>query len=206
MTDTHVCQRCGQTHMRCSGHRQDGQPCGQPAMLGQRVCRKHGGKAPQAMAAAKARMAQEEARRLAQTLGEPVETDPVEALHNLIRWSAGHVNWYRSQLVQFLPDALVWGDVEVKQSDLQGLTVVQRSQVNAWLVLYNEERKFLATICAKAIHAGLAEREVRLEEQQGALIAEIMRAVLADLELTPDQQTKALQVVPMHLRRAASLN
>lgn len=203
MTETQVCERCGQTHTRCAGHRNDGQPCGLIPRRGATVCKRHGGAAPQVRAAADRRVAQQEAQKIVATLGKPINTDPVEALHNLIHWSAGHVEWYRQQLARYLPDALVWGDAEVKQSDLQGLTVVQKAAVNTWLVLYNEERKFLAGICARAIHAGLAEREVRLEEKRGALIADVIRAVLAQLELTPAQQERALDLVPLTLRKAA---
>lgn len=48
-----------------------------------------------------------------------------------------------------------------------------------------EERDRCATMAVKAIAAGLAERQVRLAEQQGALVAELIRGTLTDLGLDP---------------------
>jgi hypothetical protein len=96
----------------------------------------------------------------------------------------------------------VWGDVEVRD-DRTGQTVIQKAEVNLWLLLFNEECRELRALCRTAVDVGLAEREVRLAEQHGALIAEVLRTVLADLELTPEQQTRALNVVPLRLRERA---
>lgn len=57
VSDPMPCQKCGQVHPRgCVGHKRNGDPCGQPAMKGGWVCKMHGGKAPQVMAAAEARL------------------------------------------------------------------------------------------------------------------------------------------------------
>lgn len=63
------------------------------------------------------------------------------------------------------------------------------------------ERDRCATFAAKAIAAGLAERQVRLAEKHGALIADVLRAVLGDPELglTTEQRKKAPGVARRHL-------
>jgi hypothetical protein len=48
-----------------------------------------------------------------------------------------------------------------------------------------DERDRCAGMAAKAIAAGLAERQVRLAEQQGQLVAEVIRAMLTDLGHDP---------------------
>jgi hypothetical protein len=59
-------------------------------------------------------------------------------------------------------------------------------------------------VCEAAIRAGIEERRVRLAEQQGALVADVIRKILGDLELTPEQAAKAGEVVPIRLRSLAS--
>jgi hypothetical protein len=51
-----------------------------------------------------------------------------------------------------------------------------------------EERDRCATFAAKAIAAGLAERQVRLAERQGAEMAGVFRRVLAALGLSAEQR------------------
>ena len=67
-----------------------------------------------------------------------------------------------------------------------------------------DERDRCANFAAKAIAAGLAERQVRLAEQQAALIVGMIRSLLAELSLSPDQQATAVEVVPRLLRAIAA--
>ncbi len=51
------CKRCGFVHGKCHAHSsRTGNPCKLPPMLGQKVCRKHGGAAPQCRAKAAKRL------------------------------------------------------------------------------------------------------------------------------------------------------
>ncbi|MGH9288075.1 MAG: hypothetical protein ACRD0V_07280 [Acidimicrobiales bacterium] len=66
-----------------------------------------------------------------------------------------------------------------------------------------QERDRCAGMAAKAVAAGLAERQVRLAERHGEMIADVLRAVLADPDLgLTDQQRRA---VPGVTRRHLSL-
>lgn len=62
------------------------------------------------------------------------------------------------------------------------------------------ERKLCADFATKAIAAGLAERQVRLAEQQGAMLYSVISAVLGDLRLSPEQEALIGEVVPRRLR------
>lgn len=82
------CDRCGQPHARCIGHRRDGEPCTQWRMTGQLVCKMHGGLNPQAMAKAAERVTEARAEAEVQRLwvglenATPVE-NPVKAMQQL---------------------------------------------------------------------------------------------------------------------------
>lgn len=89
MTDEPMhCDRCGEPHARCRGHRRDGRPCTNWPLEGQRVCRMHGGSAPQSIAAAEQRQAEKAANAEIDRLwlgfanAQPV-TDPVASLQRL---------------------------------------------------------------------------------------------------------------------------
>ncbi len=69
--------------------------------------------------------------------------------------------------------------------------------------MYQAERQHLVRAAKAAIDAGVAERQVRLAEQQGQLIAEVMRKILDDRGLTPEQQREAPSIVRRHLSLVA---
>lgn len=180
----------------CNSRRKDGSPCQGPAVRGSDKCRMHlGRKAKDVIAEAKV-------RDLADTYGLPVETTPEQAILDEVQRTAGHVAWLEQQVHALTRGELVWGITKVKEGgDDAGVT--EEAVPHALLRLYQEERKLLVSVCAAALRAGIEERRVKLAEQQGALVAQVIRAVLADLELTREQQERVPQVVPRHLRLLA---
>jgi hypothetical protein len=64
---------------RCRAHRRDGQPCGNYAINGGRVCHKHGGAAPQVRAKADERLLMARAYRVMVTfMNSPSEREHAE--------------------------------------------------------------------------------------------------------------------------------
>jgi hypothetical protein len=57
----------------------------------------------------------------------------------------------------------------------------------------------LARVCKMALDAGVAERQVRVAEAQGELLASVIKAILTGLGLDKDQQDKAPAIVRRHL-------
>ncbi len=196
--------------MKCKAIRStNGEPCANWAMRGQEVCRAHGGRARQAKAAAKRRLAEKEARRAVETYGLPVDIDPAEALLEEVRWTAGHVRWLRSMVQSLSPDELRWGkseEVEKGSGEFPGTDTTEKAAPNVWVQLYQAERRHLVDVCATAIKVGIEERRVRLAESQGALIAEVIRGMLDDPELglTQPQKEVGRAVASRHLRVIAS--
>lgn len=196
---------------RCWGRsKSSGGQCPGIAMKGQNVCYQHGGKAPQNLKAAERRITEDKARALVETYGRKIETTATEALLDEVQWTAGHVAWLRERVQQIESDveagtenALVWG-VTKKKTGGQDFGTTEEATPNIWIKLYQQERSHLVKVCAEAIKAGIEERRIRLAEQQGALVAQAIRAILDDLHLTADQQARVPEVVPRHLRALAS--
>ncbi|HEY9356503.1 MAG TPA: hypothetical protein VIQ52_09390 [Arthrobacter sp.] len=164
-------------------------------------------------AAAERRIAEQEVReqmtKAVRTLGLPVDVDPGKALLDEIHWTAGHVAWLREKVQELEADELVWG--KEKHEDgvgPQGVVDVttEKAGPNVWYDLYLKEREHLAKVCALALRAGIEERRVKLAENQGLLVADVIRRILYALGLTPEQQSLVPEIVPRELRALATGN
>lgn len=163
--------------------------CRRDPLRGGTTCIKHGGSAPQVRAAAARRLdtARIEADRDAILAAEgagPIE-DPVEALAEL------------TTEVLALKRALgarVNALTEFSTTDEKG-TEQLRATVAAYERALDRSGKFLEVLAK----LGYAERMVRLSESQGDLLAQVIRRLLGDLELTPEQEAKAAEAVPRRL-------
>lgn len=188
---------------QCTGHRTNGEPCGKWALLGSNVCDNH---LPNPAARKKA-MVRAELQRWG--LGD-THTDPGEVLLRLVSQAATRAEFY-SELLQeqyeradagqettTLPAriAVLVGRTFALNRDGQPVPVAEA--IRALVQLEGEERDRTANFATKAIAAGLAERQVRLAERTGAMMAEVLRAVLGDARLGLDESQVAL--VPALLR------
>lgn len=190
------CPRCGQPHVTrhghvaCTGHKDkpDGrlEPCANPPLNGQDVCRYHGGAAAQNRAAGARRLEQERASRELARLGQPKAVDPGAALLDLVHWTAGEVEFWRQKVVALADadESLTWGrKSKVKKTSGQwpgtDTTFAAGEPVEYRLMVDASNR--LADYSARALKAGIQEREVRIQEQQGALIAVGIRNILEAL-------------------------
>ncbi|MEV7034625.1 HGGxSTG domain-containing protein [Streptomyces sp. NPDC093272] len=200
---------------RCWGRSKSrsGAQCPNPSMKGQHVCRYHGGLAPQALKAAEGRIMEAKVRQLVTTYGLKIETTPTQALLDEVQWTAGHVAWLRERVQEIESAAvaqgtdgehpLVWGVTRQKTGGEDAGTT-EEAAPSVWLKLYQAERAHLVKVCSEALRAGIEERRVKLAESQGALVAHAIRAILADLGLSDEQQARVTEVVPRHLRALAS--
>lgn len=67
--------------------------------------------------------------------------------------------------------------------------------VQSWMSVFLDERKHLAKVAKMALDAGIAERTVKVLETQAAQLAQAIRTILGELQLTPDQATRAPHIV-----------
>jgi hypothetical protein len=186
--------------LRCTAtNKESGERCRLAHPPGGSVCYRHGGQIGRIRRAAKARATEQEARAMVATYGLPIEISAEQAILEEIHRTAGHVAWLAEQVRALDENELVWGVTRVKEGgEDRGTT--QEAVPNAYLKLYMAERAHLAKICADAIRAGIADRQVKLAEQQGVLVARALKAILDGLNLTAAQRALALTVVPEQLR------
>jgi hypothetical protein len=193
---------------KCAGmSKQTGKRCKRDPAIGLDKCAIHCGlsKAERDRIAAEY-LAMQEARRAVITYGLPRDISPGDALLEEVRYTAGHVAWLRERIRELEDRDLIWGvteQVEKNATEFEGTDTTEAAKPNVWLDLYYRERKHLVDVAKAAIAAGIEERKVRLAEQQGALVAMVIRGILADLKLTPDQRELVAEVVPRRLRALA---
>lgn len=191
---------------KCTGRRSNGQACSKWPMNGQAVCRNHGGASPQAKAAAERRLEEIKALGAVATFGLPREVDPRDALLEEVYRAAGAVDWLAGKVRELEAEQVIWGkaeEVEKQAGEFPGIDTTHKAAVHVWVELYARERKHLVDVAKAAIQAGVEERRVRLAEQQGALLAGVIKSILGDLDLTPEQSARVPEVVPRHLRAVA---
>lgn len=140
-------------------------------------CKNHGGSTP----AGKKFAARQAATQAVATYGLPREIDPHSALLEELHRTAGHIAWLGAEL-----------------ADLEDADAVVASALTA---LYSDERIHFARVARSCIDVGIEERRVTLAEQQGALIAQVLRGVLTELGVHDRPEVPA--VVRRHLTLVA---
>jgi len=203
--------------MDCTAHTTSGRPCGNHAMKGATVCRKHGGGAPQVRRAAEIRAARlsahAEAERMVARAG--VDADPIEHLLESLHRAAALVEVWGAMVAEI--DARSDGDrgrlsyYEADSDDRDELRVVPgdslialdrhgMAQVHPFVTEYNAALDRRARFAKLCIDAGVAEATVRLEQQKVEIVQRAFEATLEDLDLTADRRQEARRTYARHLR------
>lgn len=189
----------------CSRLRQrDKQPCKAKAIRGSEPpsCRKHMGRA---LATVRAAVAVRE-EVLAWGLGD-AKTDPGELLLRLVTQAAVRAERYAMEIERVVDEhdgnleKALTGETWVSVGE--GEATKAGEYIRAIAQLESAERDRAANFATKAVAAGLAERQVRLAEQQGQMLASVIKAILGELDLNPQQRALVAEVVPRHLRAIA---
>lgn len=180
-------------------------------MKGQKRCARHGGKSPQAKKAAERRLAEQEATRnmekAVRTLGitdKYQDVDPGKALLEEISRTWAHVQWLSGKVSELEGDDLVWGKTLHREGvGPEGPVDVRdhKAAPSIWYDLYLREREHLARVSAAALKAGIEARKIRLAEEQGSMVAAVLRQILDALNLSPSQWEMVPTIVPNALRQ-----
>jgi hypothetical protein len=164
----------------CGAKTRTGGRCGKPAgwgtdHVGYGNCKLHFGATPNAGIAAQ----REQAIEMVATYGLPREVDPHQALLEELHRTAGAVA-YLGQIVADgdQSDLKQYASAGSFESSIDG---VDRALVwekpSIWLELYQRERKHLVAVAKTCVDVGIEERRVRLAEQQGELLAAVIRGI-----------------------------
>lgn len=114
----------------------------------------------------------------------PLEIDPTAALLQELYRTAGQVRYLDTKIAEWELDTTE----EIPDAQKQ------------WLAVHRAERKHMASVAKLALDAGVAEREIRLAEQQGTILADAIEKILDRMQLTPAQYALIPDVVPTVLR------
>lgn len=136
-------------------------------------------------------------------LGVPIDTDPLDALIGQLAESAGIVAIFRERLQELrIPAAGEAGGLDA----LYGPDHTGDLAPHILLSFYNDERERFAKLADLALRAGVAERQVKILEQQATLFADLLRRVLddPDLGLSETQRQTGRRIAASHLRLVGS--
>lgn len=172
----------------CGGIKSNKQVCKLPSgyktdHLGFGRCCWHGGATDTGKQAA----AKDQAAGLIKFYGQPINTNPIDALLDEVRRTAGHVAFLGDRVANWPQDQL---------DENGGITPALRG----WIDLYQSERVHLVKVSKSALDAGVNERLVAIAEHQGMRLADSIEAILNALNLSVEQRQLVPQVVPSILR------
>lgn len=186
-------------------------------------CKYHGGRSPGGTIAATKEMITKQRP----ILGGPLPIGPHEAILMEVQHTAGHVQWLR-QMIQIMGQDQVLDEVSAVDEALKPdeqpavakragdptkrgwdktLTQVTpdlRISISVWMEMYQKERSHLVAVCKAAVTMGVAERAVRIAEDQGQLMASVIMAIFNDtaLGLTYEQRLAFPEIARRHLEAA----
>lgn len=178
------------TYTPCHAHTRSGRQCRNRPVPGTKVCRYHGGAAPQVRAAGQRRLAAQKieadaAAAVAQQGLLAVE-DPLHELSKLAAGSRAMLENLGAR-VNALSDIETWDDKQAPHA---------RVALEAYERALDRTHRLLDTL----VKHGYAERQIAIAEGEALLVSGIIRRVIAALGLTPDQQKRAQTLLAAEFR------
>lgn len=173
----------------CGAKTRAGGTCRRAPMAGQQRCDMHGGKSPQALAAAQRRLLEQRAKATIASLGGEVPPlgDPLSQLEALGAELVATKDWMRNRVAELRSPGY---------SSAQGL-----EQVKAEWQLYVSLATRVEATLSKIIALDIAGRRLALDEAKARLVASALAKVLSSprLQLDPERQRIAKQMLAREL-------
>lgn len=130
----------------------------------------------------------------------PADMSPVDILMDELKRSAGFCYWIESKMSEW-DDHLV--DLLSENADDKGSVQSLPTNAREWLMVWQSERKHLATVSKMCIDAGVTERQISLAEKQSEMMFMLINEAFDMLQLTPAQQQAVPKIMPALIRRLA---
>lgn len=191
-TPVDPCDRCGQVHQRCAGHRSTGDPCGRWPTHGTTVCAKHGAQLPRVRARAAAAEVEAQAARAVVGLSDAAPVTDV--LGELAKLAGEVLAWKRvcAARLESLGDAIRY------TADGAG-TEQLRAEVAVFERSLDRCERVLSAIARLDIDSRLA----RISEQQAAVIARAVEVALAAAGVAGEPADRGRAAAARELRAAS---
>lgn len=174
----------------CHAKTKRGNPCRQRPIPGGKVCRYHGGGAPQVRAAGLRRLAavkiQADAEAAVAQLGVESVEDPLGSLSKLAAGSQAMLESLGAR-VNALGDIETWDDKSAPHA---------RVALEAYERALDRTHRLLDTL----VKYGYAERQIAIAESEALLVSGIIRRVIAGLGLAPEQVKQAQVLLAAEFR------
>ena len=186
----------------CSAHSsRTGEPCQHAPMIGQTVCRSHGGKAPAALRKASERQqiakAQQTAAAMVVRFEGNVNGDPLHELLRMVKQAAMTERAY-AHLIEYETGGKLLTAVDYGKAG--GI----REEPHPYLKLWTEERDRLSKFAKAALDAGVSTRLVELAEDEARATADLLLAVITDVTVAmPAEQQQRVRIAMATRLRAA---
>lgn len=167
--------------------KQTGLPCRNGAIPGGKVCRYHGGRAPQVAAKAAERVVEDDVRNVLASLNVTPIDDPLTEMSRL----AGQVVAFKDQLaamVNRLADNLRYEDVKGAE------------QLRSEVVLWERALDRCNTVLSSMARLRIDERLAAISEKQAAVVIAAIDAALDAVDVSRDQRSTARKAAARHLR------
>lgn len=141
--------------------------------LGWGRCKHHGGCTKSGIQAA----AREEMTANHKLFGDLIPVDPGEGLLQEVARSNGFIRFIERALADKGIDQDV---IQNPERLLLEMTVIGW-QAQAWVSIWQDERKHFVTCCKTALAAGIAERQIRIVEGFATMIGDLIYGLISDL-------------------------
>lgn len=125
-----------------------------------------------------------------------IDAQPEQLLLDEVHRAAGFVAWMQHWMNEHARASVALGESAIETLTRFSETGFKEA---AFARMYRYEREHLAKVAKMAIDAGIAERQVQLAEQQGALVAHAIERILDQLGLTAEQKRQAPKIVRTQL-------